>query len=843
MRIRIRPILLCLLLFLGIRSGPAVYSHVRAAVAALRVSDQPLDNVIRRSSFVIRRDGWTDFELPRNVQRLRITTHACVPKQMADNSIRARVARSDGGDDGWNYSLEFQILNRAGEQQQTGIHNFRSRVRFFQTEASDSDSSTNEPAGTIVPGSRFVDDSILPTAARQLVLDTRSLADARQLRVRLHDADDQISDAVLRLNLRLQRTAAECDRLWRRLRDKDRESLTRGLVHTHELLTAEERRSLLANHWLPLAPAGIENRDFFRRDVLYPRELPTVEFQPRPVTPPVVKRESVTVHVPIQPGILRLRFALGPDVVFPARITTHWFGKEDSPTNSEFYVEKHQLRHDSVFEFARGTEAGSLQLELPAGARLQTFWRPYGATAAAEIELATTANWMSCYRLESEKQPVVFEVSHVDQLATPLRVSLRRAAGSTDVQMVAWTAFANGSPVESGQIELSVSDSGHDFAQDEFPVELTLPEQHFLLLPHAVDRIEFCALDTTVWLAAATRPPDRIPVTRIPEDYSNFERRRSGQRQWFRLRAANHVQQQDAGLLSLVKTHWQPPVAKPDVMAGPHQAIEYRPGPNWLGRHILSPRDADTMFQPRSAAVVYSRIRANTNERVQFVSETESPSTAPALLLLRESDEPTLVSVLVDEQLVATDMVIDRQAMIQLPPLDISRMPQQMIRVETSDKTMQLLLNRTNPQQRESWLRRVANRFQSHHRGGILSFPFEKRSHGDELLTLRLYRARDNQQRTLCRARITGGTASPTARTAWTNRDRLFDLAPSTDAPHVVLNTTEPIDGGQVFFLKAGADLTPGKYTIRIQCSDHSPRYLTMTQLIANPPRWIGVAD
>ena len=853
MRLRIRPVLTLFALAVGIRLAPAIVRSVRDAVQKQVVANAVPDAVTRRVGFVVDSNSWTEFELPSNVNRIRIVTAAAIERDAAFNTFSFQQQVD------WSYSLNYEFLTADRQSLQSGEHNFCSRCNFYRrgetTTTEDSSTThstrvsgstysaskdTTNSTDTLFSPTVFRTPDLIPAASRQMQLTTQTLPESpRRVRLKVKQCDPDIRDVVVRVFFRVERTDHELNDLWNRMSAVDRELLTRNSVYPHQLLGKDERRELLRNYWNPLAPAGIEGRDYLRRQFLTLNEPPGTPVIIEPVQPRLSQHESFAVHVPREPGIVRIQCAAPLEYDFPVRFTSRWFGKGNERSNTDVIFTREQL------SFEQTVNDGTLQFEVPVGLRIQSFWRPAGATTDVEIELSATASVVSQYKLTAQGSGATFEVVHVNSNAAPLKISVRRIGEIVGLRSapapLSWTTFdAAGQQIETGVIQIDAAYQ-QDFSVGENPQPVS-DQQHsfFSLLPN-VRQIKFHATDCELLLSTFSRPPDLRPVTRIPEDYSAFENAQSTKRAWFRLRANNHTELENADEICLVKTHWNAPDDEPDILAGPHHSVEYRPGENWIGRYILSPRDAQkSPFQMRSAAVVYSQITPNKTERVEFISETGAWSVSPTLLIIRPeslAESSSIVSVIIDEQLIATESIFGRIAAIPLPPIDASQLARQTLRVETTDRAV-VVVNRIRPGSRPTMLRQIANRFRVTNGRAALEFPFEKTTAGDELLTLRIYRGENNTARTRIIAGISGSQHRPTTRNAWTHPAREFDIAPASEPSHVLIGTEkETIDGGQVFFLKAGRDLPPGNYTIHVSCEDSSPKYLTMKRLLPGLPK------
>jgi hypothetical protein len=56
--------------------------------------------------------------------------------------------------------------------------------------------------------------------------------------------------------------------------------------------------------------------------------------------------------------------------------------------------------------------------------------------------------------------------------------------------------------------------------------------------------------------------------------------------------------------------------------------------------------------------------------------------------------------------------------------------------------------------------------------------------------------------------------------TSWTVTDRVYDLRPLDESPSLLMGSTTQVDAGHRCFIRLGAELPPGDYTINVERSD-----------------------
>ena len=132
--------------------------------------------------------------------------------------------------------------------------------------------------------------------------------------------------------------------------------------------------------------------------------------------------------------------------------------------------------------------------------------------------------------------------------------------------------------------------------------------------------------------------------------------------------------------------------------------------------------------------------------------------------------------------------------------------------------------------------------------GKSASFEFEKTTSEDEHVTLTLFRDQNETERAAIKVKIVPHVPANTAldaQPAYTIRERSFDIRPQTTAKSILVDRPGAIDQGSNCFIKLGADLPPGKYSIEVHREDSSQGLLLMYQMVdsTKPVRRILIHD
>ncbi len=143
-----------------------------------------------------------------------------------------------------------------------------------------------------------------------------------------------------------------------------------------------------------------------------------------------------------------------------------------------------------------------------------------------------------------------------------------------------------------------------------------------------------------------------------------------------------------------------------------------------------------------------------------------------------------------------------------------------------------MFVNRLDPADRPVFLKRLLQRFD----GTELVFEYQKVSAGDEQLKLQVFRPSARRDRLPLRVTIDDLPARGAGpHTSWTLLDRSFDISvreQPQDAVLVLGTQERGVIELPACFLTLGADLKPGKYSIRVTCPSDADRYVLLSRVL-----------
>lgn len=839
---------------------------------------------IRSPAFVLSAGQWLNFDLTEGPARVRVLTNASLRAEvnaLSDEQVPTRE---------WSYRIYYELLGPDSAVLDSAGYHFRAKLDRYR----DPDTGDHFPA-------RFYDGlpGVLAATCETTVNPQSSGVKPRWFRIRLESADPEIDEVVARVFCLSDRPDAQLDKTWHELSDMRRELLAAGSVYPHDLLGIAERRNLLRSVWSPQAPTGYEGISYTQRPLLLLRDIESFQIQqiPSPTGFLVYDQFHAILPVPETPGRVRLTFQGFSQTelpIAPHSVKARWYGKhlherrvitirfpgsngadESSDESDDAADSTGYQTQDVITATPMRPNCWTCDLESRPGLYELTSVTPLIVTADCQPAASGT---------DSDRQditpaamhhrtyatltgmPVTWELSHLEDSETVVRVSLRAAAGQARPMVAAWTdpngrskadlnmIFADSSGMipdrikagvewryldehdtllRTGMLTGDLSWSDYDRLSDEvLTTRVSEPSDFYLNIPHNVAKLQLVTTQLPLLVTAATRPLDIPKVTAVPEDYSSFSRRDTNNRSWFSMRPIDHDERIQLGLSPVIVTQTRPPEEDEEIAAGRYTWEDFPPTGEWLGRYMLTPRDpAQPMPDDRSSALFYE-ITANSTWQTLLSANPGRKTVSPTLTWRFYDSTPSPLRIFVNHELlqeirpqsVSGDVALS--SCLALPD-------EQSIRVEC-DTPVQLWMNRISPRDGQPWLKRLAVEFNR----PAFEFLYHKQSTEEEHASLSVFRSQSATGRVDLRVAIRPVLNADSAEPMqdFTFRERVFSMAPADAAPSLMLPGSRHLqfDSGHGCLIPFGLDLPPGDYVIRIERSldrhheysrEHDPKH------------------
>ncbi|MDH3600029.1 MAG: hypothetical protein OEU26_10375, partial [Candidatus Tectomicrobia bacterium] len=656
MRLIGRGLLLLIILSLGFWQGKATWNY---AASLWATSSTPHRDIIQsarlRTAYALQDQDWTMFAIPASATTLKAITNAHLP-----------TASPLLPEQEWRYSVQYQLLDDAGQILQEHTYHHRTRLtRYIDPITLD-----------VVTTSLYLQDNIRPADSRTMRIHLAQTPTASHLRFRLSTVEPPVQGVALRVFAPDNVPEHKLDYVWRRLNQDGKRALAQGLVYPVELLRHDERRLLLKNRWLILGPQGVKGRDYQSLNLYVMADM---EGEPiTPPTPPAGRLLDAThrVVIPIPPGgqHLRLEFApLPPPTVAPRQdgIQLVWYGEKLGARSTSVVPWQGPGTHIEQF-----FSPGLLELITPTGAVIVRTFQLDGESSA---DITPELTYLRTYVVQPDAD-VEFDVVHLEAWPTPFRINARYlttaadSAESSEHVLNYQLLNTDGDTVKTGQLTFSASLSLYDQVADRNTgFRVSDPVSFYFSLPAVIKRIRLMrpgtGQDGAVVIAAYNRPPDLVRETRVPEDYTNAGLDDDRQRAWFPVHPTDADHLIDAGQFSLLTVQPRPPETNPDLLAGQYQWQAYRPQGAWKARHLLMPHDPAQPLRDEAVAVTYRTIPLGRDVPLRFRNPYGLQAVQPQLVFLRQRREPLSFQVVVDGRLHYQGAVAGRRGEVTLPDI------------------------------------------------------------------------------------------------------------------------------------------------------------------------------
>ena len=797
------------LIFLLILVAIGVYQLSRnneflALMAGLRHGqiDQARIEASRTSlGYQLKEENWIEFPLAQNVDRLKLITQATIPREMdAEGAL-------------FTYGLEYQIIGSAGKTllYQNRYHHTTRVSRFIDTNG-----------GAPYSASMYLDPHLIPADGRVLTLNSRTWSNGEQatsIRIRMVDAQPGITDALLRMYQREQRTEPEDLADWQRLSIYKRERLARGNLYPHSFLSDEEKRNLLSNRWRPLGPIGIAGVDYEVRRLYTLKEVSDTlwEWQEQEIIADISAEKVMSFSTGTECGRLRLSFTRLPGISYPKDdiITLNWYGSSIGERDHKLLEMNDDRRTLTTVGFTPGL------LELRSA-------NPY----MVALEQQHGEQWVSwepertyaVTHLFDENNPIEFKLAHHETRSTPIRVTLRAPMEETDNEDISIAYQLLGTTSLSDNIQLLAAASFYDrIIKRGEQIDVSEPAIRYLEVPAEFHTIRFSSPRQTL-VSVATRSPRLSHLTRVPVDVNNYTKTDPDRLSaWFSIRPGNYQERHKNQLTRLVFTQQRPPVDDPDLAQGNYLYESLRPSKNWAGRHLLLPPAPDPPVRAPNPRSVYHLLTAGrSTEQVQ--SKELLHYINPTLVYINRHESEASLSISVNDKPYFSTPLFGPSGRLHLPPLETGT--HRLNITITGDVT--LLMNHLKRSEPGHLLR-----FATHLVQQRLIFDYVKKTSERDRLSFLFFSSSTSEPSTI-RVRLEGVQRSRELITTdqFTLTNRHYEISPTDTAPVEVLNDNDSRLGeGQRFLFPIGADIPSGRYRIVVDLERGPKGYLILSRV------------
>ncbi|MFK5952163.1 MAG: hypothetical protein QM498_03835 [Desulfobacterium sp.] len=748
----------------------------------------------------LEKERWTQFELPRATDRIKVITTANISKQAAYDAKTPM-----------NYALEFQLLDKNNKLIKSGLYHHHTSITQY-----------GDPAqGRSYTSSYYFDQPLVPGDGRLMVLDFNGTTDTKNLkmRFRLSQKDAIISDVVMRIYFPEMTSQGKLEHQWKRTGKAKKTKLAQGNIYSSEFLTEAEQINLIRRTWRPLAPVGTEGTDYVTRRLYVLKEIEYTSVQPIPFIKGIALDEHLRATLPIpEQGLdLRLLFfqphSMAQKAPTSPSIKLKWFGKKQKTLGWDIPWRGDETR------YTKSLSAGIMELSCDQPVTVLM----YQVDKNQEIDI-TPAPLAFRVSMMDSKTPVTYRISHGRGKFTPFRAGFRKQMPGfhpMDTALYYTLLDEKKNVLKKEKISLNFTPSLYDrFVEEGVPIILSTPLIFYFKLSSKVAYIQFSSL-TPLLVNAHNRPPRMVKLTRVPEDYypaSDVENK--PQVTWFPLRPLKLNEDLAPQESIVIRTQPQPPEMNPDLFAGNFKWESFEPGNNEKGHYLLVPSEKKSYQRDASLGSNFKAMALNRSIKVNFKAPGQLRAMNPRLIFYQKNrSHPFNINVTMDGTPYYEEALMGATGSLTLPSV--------------SPGNHAMTINTSAP------IKAFVNLIQSRDAGYHLRFAhpltpkgmtldYTKVSTGDETLSLALFFPRINAQRLQLKVTIKNHSKNNDGPfKKLTLLKRRYSVRSDDNGPVYVLNaSTHTLGSWQQCFAPLGSDLKPGRYTIGIVLEKGPEGYL-----------------
>lgn len=774
---------------------------------------------------------WLRFPLPPATREVKVLTHAGLPLS-AENDVEKRY---------W-YRLRCRIENVDGHPLADFRYHHYAGLTFFR-----------EPeTGEVIAPRFYLDSGIVPADGKIMPVhfdnfpgllsndgtSEASFSEAAFISFRLEWKDPSIHDALIRVYTKEKVSERKLGYLWRRLSPVEKAYLAKGNVYPPDFMTGKEKYHVLHHMWQPLGPLGVETVDYVKRQLYILKDIEGDPVQEAPIPPQgflVDRRHRGIVPLPEGGGRIRLEIlgigdngetngAPGGD------LRLRWFGAASTDRGA---ADISWSGDGAVFE--RMFEGGLIEIETNRDIVVRAFLLRDGDSK----EITPDPFRVRAYFLGSDT-PVIYDIAHQNQRATPFRLDLRlfrpspADAGFPDQATVEYALLDMANAVlEKGTILISADIARHDWLSGRLSDGLVSePTTRFFNFSPAVARVRLTS-EAPVMASAYNRLPGMTKKTRVPDDYYAYSLRDDNrQPSWFSFRPAAHERLVLSNRSPMLITQPRPPEIEPELEAGHYKWTSFTPETPWRGRYLFVPKEPGESIREEQLSSVYRRLPANREATLTFRSMAAGRRTVrPSLVFFRRDPAPARIAFFLDGRPFHRIGIAGKRGELNLPAISLGR---RRVRI-SSPPDIRWYINHAGGGHRP-YLKRFAKRIGPGPAQRRLEFVYEKPGPTEEVLMVHLFSPLGSRTDATLRARVLSGPRQTNAPLEdWSLLDRRYIVRPDRSgrtAPSPVLHTqNDYTDPGRLLFLPMGRDLPSGRYRVRFDLENGPGGYMIFSKI------------
>jgi hypothetical protein len=659
----ITQLLICILLIISLYIG--LTPVLRELWLQSNISNESPEKARASSYFPLSQDKWLTFEIANQSRLFRFYFHAALRPNKLDTNL--------------SYEIQYQWLDSTGMLIAENIYHINTRHSPFlpvnvtninpvvDTKNNNTNIPTNIESSVQPLSTRFYNHNRSePSVDQSLYLSPAEHPTAKKIRFRVHAMNMGINEIGLRSYIQYHRDDKDIQVAWQRMSREQRQAISNASVYPSFLLSEHERYNIMRAYWKPIGPLGVLDKDY-RIETLYIRES-TVPTLPQTtivnegvfVSPKhwlTLKLESPSKRYRIQwNGIHPLQ----PDI--PNAMQLHW--------QDENVLDQRRWQANVKLQIWEGELSEGLLQVIPNKKGILKFyqlennkWQDITPNRLRSRAYVCTPNTPLHYSMApgEEIQPIKinargFYRHDKDPILKPIKVSLNIRSNNERI-LIQDSFNLKNNPNPYQQFKDTALIDSHIFE----------PVYRYIDASRNSNSLNIkCSAPTLI--SVSTRPWQH-PISRaLPRDKNYWHAYPVREPAWFSLQPKG-VQQ----LIANNQYHsliWnlQPINTNTLVSSGDFswQALNNQ-NPDTLEKQLFSHHESNTTTRMEARASSYQAIKGS--QKVIFSGKNAQAQLRPSAVYLRDTPQPQLVQVLIDDKPILKITVVGENGKVRLPSL------------------------------------------------------------------------------------------------------------------------------------------------------------------------------
>ncbi len=789
-----------LLLYFGL---PMLWQEGKSWIQRYRTgSIQSLSGTLTNSIvYPIKPGEWITFNIPEGSKHIRVISNAHIQKP--DHVTL---------EDNWKYSLHYQLLDKNGIVVNDHQYHHRSKLSSYRDEQ-----------GKLVHGNLYAGYSLTPLDGRLMMLSMSVIKQATSIRISIVPESQEVEEVAVRLYVPSKLLEHRLAAMWLRMSTKHKEILARNTAYSAALLSETEKRNLLKNQWQALGPRGIVGEDYTTKTLYIVKELE----QEKLLEPMIAAGLQVdaehpgVIPIPEQGGDLQLQLTRldGTPITESLAIQLNWFGRT------------RELRWQQQTQWLPTTEALNYSVE---GGLIQIVTsQPVlvhaSLTTASQQQLDVTPKPLLINTFQA-KQGVAYQVLHVNNQNTPLRVDIRRVfdeASASRTPSIKYQWIDNQQQlIHKGRISVETVASNYDrLTGKQKHLKVSDPVKYYMNVPADVAVVKLWSYDPSLIVNLYNQPLHYQKFQRVPENAYVSLDKKNWFPSWFQLQPLNQESLIKKQAVSRIAAQYRPPVGPSDSESDQYLWEDYVPLQRTEARSILT-RTKTLDYRDEALGSVYCQLQPNVFNQITLKAYGNLSQIVPQLIYIRSSHSAFHVSVSSNQKQILERPAIGPQGIFRLQGMFGGK---HNIRINT-DGGGKWYMNHVKGCQSLAYLKKRVFKLSDHQ----LSFTVNYDQTDDRVFSGRFYTAADNQERSVIQASIEPQQEHPLPpiQDSWTFTRRSYDIRPAQNQPSIVMHSNgQRLNSGENFFIAFNRDMPKGQYQINLSLKQGATGFMSLSDI------------